>query len=82
MKWLMKWAVDAEDGGRPYIKEQWATSWEEAVGHFTSWISKASDVIKGEITCYWGEEPFGDGKPCLYFNVTDGEPINDEDEEE
>lgn len=68
MTWLMGWETENEDGERIH-EEHWATSWEEVVGHFTSWMSKTSDVVKGEVICYWGEQPYGNGKPCLYFNI-------------
>lgn len=68
MKWYMKWEL--EDENENHIKkEDWAYSWEEVVGHFTSWIAKSSDVMKGEVVCYWGDNPYGSGNPCLYFNV-------------
>lgn len=67
MKWLMKWEIENEEGN--IEMEDWATTWEEVVGHFTNWISKSSDVIKGEVVCYWGDHPYGDDKPCLYYNV-------------
>ena len=70
MKWLMHWLTEDEEYGRAYVTEQWASSWEEAVGYFTSWISKTSNVVMGNVTCYMGDQPYGDGKPCLYFNVS------------
>lgn len=73
MKWLMNWELEDEDGNRTEM-EGWANTWEEAVGNFVGWISKNSDVIKGQIVCYWGDKPYIDDKPCLYFNVSaDGE---------
>lgn len=78
MKWLLSWELEDEDENR-IKKEDWADSWEEVVGHFVSWIAKASDVVKGEVVCYWGDKPYGDGKPCLYFNVY-AEETDDDDE--
>ena len=78
MKWLLEWELEDEDENR--IKyENWATSWEEVVGHFTSWISKTSNVINGKVICYLGETPYGNGKPCLYFNVYIEGDENDEE---
>jgi hypothetical protein len=64
MKWLLEWH-DEEN----YIDhEAWATSWNEVVGYFLGWIALGSDVTRGKVTCYLGDTPYGDGKPCLYFN--------------
>ena len=70
MKWYLHWFEGLDDEYESKLeKEQWANSWEETVGYFTNWISKSSNVTKGEVICYWGDTPYGDGKPCLTFNV-------------
>ena len=78
MKWYMNWKLEDENGDI-ISKEGWANSWEEVVGYFTGWISKSNDVIEGSVVCYWGDNPYGNGKPCLYFNVyIDGDDNDDE----
>ena len=78
MKWYLKWKLEDEDEN-VITREDWAESWEEVIGHFVGWISKSSDVIEGEVICYWGDKPYGDGKPCLYFNVySEGSDQNEE----
>ena len=69
MKWYLKWEEEIEEGESKLEKEHWATSWEEVVGYFNGWMSKTSNVIKGEVVCYWGDAPYGNGKPCLTFNL-------------
>lgn len=69
MKWYLNWIEGVDEEESKLEHEHWATSWEEVVGYFTDWISKSSDVIKGEVICYWGDKPYGDGKPCLYMNI-------------
>lgn len=68
MKWLLIWTVENDEEDHAEY-ESWANSWEEVVGYFTSWMSKTSDVIKGEVICYWGDKPYGKGEPCLTMNI-------------
>ena len=76
MKWLLEWCEKQDE--EMYIDhEEWATSWNEVIGYFNSWIALNSDVIRGKVTCYLGDTLYGDGKPCLYFN---DEEYNEEDE--
>ena len=68
MNWLMEYVTEDEDLNHQK-NVNWATSWQEVMGHFMSWISPDSEVIKGQITCYWGDKPYGNGKPCLQYNA-------------
>lgn len=68
MKWLLVWIVENDEENNTEY-ESWANSWEEVVGHFTSWMSKTSNVIKGEVICYWDDKPYGNGTPCLTMNI-------------
>lgn len=77
MSWYLHWFEEIEEGESKLEHEQWAMSWEEVVGYFNSWVSKTSEVCKGEVICYWGDKPYGNGKPCLTFNL-----YVDEEEEE
>ena len=67
MKWLLEWCEELDEE-MLIDHEEWATSWNEVVGYFNSWIALDSDVIRGKVTFYLGDTPYGDGKPCLYFN--------------
>lgn len=78
MKWLLKWREEPIEEDKYIDHEAWATSWNEVVGYFNSWIAFGSDVIRGKVICYLGDTPYGDGKPCLYFNGY----IEDEDDDE
>ena len=70
MKWYLHWFVDEEDIDELVEKESWATSWEEVIGYFNDWMSKSSDVVKGEVICYWDDtHTYGNGKPCLYMDT-------------
>jgi len=73
VSWYLHWFEETEEAGK-LEHEQWVMSWEEVVGYFNSWVSKTSEVYKGEVICYWGDKPYGTGKPCLTFNLyVDGE---------
>ena len=68
MKWLLEWREELTK--EDYIDhEAWATSWNEVVGYFNNWIAFGSNTIRGKVICYFGDTPYGDGKPCLYFNA-------------
>ena len=45
MSWLMEYITEDEDMTREKYTS-WATSWQEVMGYFMSWISPDSDVIK------------------------------------
>ena len=77
MKWLLTWTEENENGDR-LEHEHWATSWEEAVGHYTSWLSKSSDAIKGDVICYWDDTPYSNGNPCMTYNICTSEMEDDE----
>lgn len=68
MNWLMKWITEDENGSY-YLHESWADSWEEVIGHFTSWITSKGEIVKGKVICYWNDKPYGDNNPCLNFDV-------------
>lgn len=77
MKWYLNWELETKDGEK-IQKEDWASSWNEVIGYFNNWMSRDSDVVKGEVICYWDDEPYGDGKPCLYFNIRAEAEENDD----
>ena len=79
MKWLASW--EEEIDSKKYESEKWLTSWTEVTNLFNEWMNTFSDIVKGEITCYWNDgKIYGDGRPCLIYDITDDN--NDEYEDE
>lgn len=72
MKWKLTWC-EMDEAEHFYHFTAWANSWDEVVGRFVQWMSTASDVVQGEVICYWGDAPYGDGKPCLQYRILDRE---------
>lgn len=72
MKWKLIWYEMYEDESF-HRSTAWANSWEEALGCFIQWTCTASNVVQGEVICYWGDTPYGDGKPCLQYRILDAE---------
>lgn len=68
MSWLMKWITEDEEMNYEQ-HECWATSWQEVMGHFMSWIAPDSEIVKGKVICYFGDKPYGDNNPCLSYNI-------------
>lgn len=69
MKWLMEWITEDEDDCTRENHKSWATSWQEVMGYFMTWITQDSDTIEGQVTAYKDGKPYGDGDPCLYFSA-------------
>ena len=67
VKWYLNWIEEVDEEGNKVEHELWVNTWEEVVGHVNTWMSKSSDIIKGEVVCYWGDTPYGN--PCLTYNI-------------
>lgn len=78
MSWLMEYITEDEDGAHER-HTSWAKNWQEVMGYFMTWISPDSEVVKGKVTCYYGDKPYGNNSPCLNYNIL---PFNMEDEDE
>ena len=79
MSWFLKWVNVNDETNERITHEGWVKTWYEVIGYFNDWMSPNSDTIKGEVICYYGDQPYGDGKPCLYYRISPF--LEDEDED-
>lgn len=68
MKWFLQWITE-DANGVCTTHEMWLYTWREVMKHFNRLIDPDTDAMMGEVICYMGDNPYGDGKPCLTFNL-------------